>query len=218
MVNIAKLNELIKATASSVGYGFVNKADADPMTAHNPPLIIVNTAVVNPANADEVAAKVTDAGKAYAASQGATKPAGAVASSFPIVSGFVRPAAKRRGNAAGAGAPSKYPFADLNLGQSFFVANSEVEKGDAFKTLGATVSSANRRFSEETGEVKTVERAKRDEKNKAILDGAGNKVMETVQQKVRKSVKHFTIAKIEKGVKYGDWVASDDGAMISRDL
>lgn len=221
MINANKLAELITATASDVGYGFVNVADGGPMKDHNPPLIIVNTAVPNPNNADEVAAKATPAAQQYLDSlspQTAQANSGSQAGVGHIITAsFVAPAAKRRGNAPGAGAPSKYPFDKLELGQQFFVGNSEVEKGDAFKTMSATVSSTNRRNSQETGEVVMVERAKRGDDRKAILVD-GKKVMETVEQKVRKAIKHYKIVAVESGKTYGQWVAPESGAVVIRDL
>lgn len=219
MINADKLKELIAATASPQGFGYVNATDGKPMVEKN--LIVTNTQVLNPANPDEVAAKAQPAAQQYIdslASGGSQANNGASAGVGHIItSTFVAPAAKRRGNAPGAGAPSKYPFDKLELGQQFFVGNSEVEKGDAFKTMSATVSSTNRRNSEETGEVVSVERAKRGEDRKAILVD-GKKVMETVEQKKRKSLKHFKIVAVEGGTTYGSWKAPENGAVIIRDL
>lgn len=47
-----------------------------------------------------------------------------------------------------------YPFDQLQVGQSFFVANDDVKSGAAYKTLQSTVNSANGRYSEETGETR----------------------------------------------------------------
>lgn len=54
---------------------------------------------------------------------------------------------------AGAGRPSKYPFEALEVGQYFFVPATE-KQPDPAKSLGSVVTSANRRFAEETGETK----------------------------------------------------------------
>lgn len=61
------------------------------------------------------------------------------------------PTIKRAG---GAGRPSKYPFEQLEVGQMFFVPASE-KQPDPAKSLGSVVTSANRRFATETGEMKT---------------------------------------------------------------
>lgn len=219
MINVNKLKELIEATASAQGFGYVNADDGKPMVEQG--LIIVNANQPNPANAEEVAAKAQPAAQVYLdglAPQGSQVNNGASVGVGSIITAtFVAPAAKRRGNAPGAGAPSKYPFDKLEVGSQFFVGNSEVEKGDAFKTMSATVSSTNRRNSEETGEVVKVERAKRDDNKQPILVD-GKKVMEVVEQKKRKALKHYKIVAVEGGKKYGEWTAPENGAVIIRDL
>lgn len=54
----------------------------------------------------------------------------------------------------------KYPFSKLEVGQSFFVADEEVESGDARKTMFSAVSAAHERFSvkDPSGAMRTVER------------------------------------------------------------
>ena len=224
-MNIEKLKEIAAATASN-GHGYANAEDGQPLREAG--YIEVNTNIPNPTNTGEVAAKITEAGLKYLAGLGgagtAPQASGAIAGAAPsgakgvLVSNFVAPAAKRRGNAAGAGAPSKYPFDKLEVNGSFFVGNSEVEKGDAFKTMSATVSSTNRRNSEETGETVQVTRAKRGDDKKPVLNADGSKVMETLTQKKRKALKHYKIVAVEGGVAYGGWTAPESGAVISRDL
>jgi len=73
------------------------------------------------------------------------------------------------GKGGGGGAPTKYPFETIGkLVREFFVANSEVAKGNAHKTMGSAVGSANQRFAVGTGEQETVERVKRGADHKAI--------------------------------------------------
>ena len=212
-INTEVLKALVTAT-QTVGFGYVSAVDGKPMLQHQPPLIQVDTTEVD--GSGNAKARVTEAAVSYLASL-AARPAGSVQQLGTMVTGFIAPAAKKRGNAAGVGAPSKYPFDQLEVGGQFFVGNSEVEKGDAFKTLSATVSSANRKNSEETGETHVVKRAKRGEDRKAILVN-GQKVIEEVTEKVRKSLKHFKIVAIEGGVEYGSWKAPENGAMVIRDL
>jgi len=219
-MNIDKLKDIAKATSEN-GHGYVNAEDGSPL--RDAGYIVVNVAIANPNGNGEVAAQITDAGRAYLASLApqasqANNGAASAGAKGSLISGFVAPAAKRRGNTAGAGAPSKYPFDKLEVGGSFFVGNSEVDKGDAFKTMSATVSSTNRRNSEETGETVTVERAKRGEDKKPILNPDGSKVMETITQKKRKALKHYKIVAVEGGKEYGGWTAPENGAVIIRDL
>ena len=222
-MNIDKLKEIAEATASN-GHGYVDADNGQPM--RDAGFIVVNVNIANPNGNGEVAAQITDTGRSYLASlnsqasQVNTGSVSAVAAGpkGSLISNFVAPPAKRRGNVAGAGAPSKYPFDKLDLGGSFFVGNSEVEKGDAFKTMSATVSSTNRRNSEETGETVTVTRAKRGDDKKPLLNPDGSKVMETVTQNKRKALKHYKIVAVEGGKKYGEWTAPENGAVIIRDL
>jgi hypothetical protein len=104
----------------------------------------------------------------------------------------------------------------MEVGSSFFSADSEHKKGDALKALGSTVSSQNRKYAEETGEHKSVTRAVRDEHNKAKLDANGKKITETVTLPVLKYNRKFTIRAVVGGQKYGDWTAPANGALIAR--
>ena len=54
----------------------------------------------------------------------------------------------------GGGRDAIYPFDEMQVGQSFFVPAS-AERPDPAKSLASTVSSATRRYSEETGETRT---------------------------------------------------------------
>ena len=179
-------------------------------------LIEVNTAIHNPADATEVACRATEAGKAAAMNGEATtvKSAG----NYQIMTDVALPPARKRGNTAGSGAPTKYPFADLPVGGTFFSANSEHAKGDAVKALGSTVSAQNDKYSEPTGQMKTVTRAVRDPQTKKAVMENGKKVTETVELPVKKYNRKFTIRPVSKGQKLGGWTAPDDGALIGRIL
>lgn len=50
---------------------------------------------------------------------------------------------------------SAFPFDQLEIGQSFFVPNSNFKSGDAAKSLASTVNNANKQHSKETGEMRT---------------------------------------------------------------
>jgi hypothetical protein len=107
----------------------------------------------------------------------------------------------------------------MEVGSFFFEPNSNHAKGDAVKALGSTISAQNNKFSEPTGEMKTITRAVRDEDNKAKLDADGNKVMETVQLPVKKYNRKFTIRPVEAGYAMGGgYAAPSAGAMIVRTI
>lgn len=140
----------------------------------------------------------------------------AAPSQFAIIKNVVLPESKRGfGRAAGS---SKYPFATMEKGDSFFVANAEVEGGDALKKLTSTVSNMNNKYRTETGETETKERTKRGEGNKAVVDEEGNKVKETVTVPKYKQDRKFSIRPVKAGVEYGGWTAPADGAVIGRTL
>lgn len=67
-----------------------------------------------------------------------------------VIKSVPMPTTKRKG---GAGRPSKYPFDNLEVGQMFFVPATE-DQQDPAKSLGSVVTSANRRYATETGEMK----------------------------------------------------------------
>lgn len=159
--------------------------------------------------------RITELGTAYLNAEAAPANVAAAettAETFGIISGVTLPPSKR-GNTGG-GAPIKYPFDKLEVGQSFFVPKS-AKLPNPVKTLGSTVSSAIMRYATDTGETKQVTRAKREGK-KAALDANGEKIMETVTRSVYKFERKFTIRGVEKGVSYGSWTAPEDGAIIAR--
>jgi hypothetical protein len=135
---------------------------------------------------------------------------------FALIAGVVLPESKRGfGRVAGT---SKYPFATMDVGMSFFVGNNEVEGGDAVKKLTSTVSNMNNKYRTDTGATETKTRTKRGDGNKAELDVEGNKVKETVTVAVYKADRKFTIRPAKAGEVYGQWTAPTDGAIIQRSL
>ena len=162
-MNIDKLKQIVANDAAGV-QSYVTAADGKPLL--DAKLIEVNTELTNPADANEVACRSTDAGKAQAANSAQPEVTQKSHGNYAIITGAALPPPKKRGNSSGSGAPTKYPFADLPVGGSFFSANTEHAKGDAVKALGSTVSAQNDKYSEASGEVKTVTRAVRDPQTK----------------------------------------------------
>lgn len=202
---------LVNKIAAHSGTFYISQSDGLPLLNNDPPLIEVNTNDVVDGNA---ACRLTEAGqKLVTAPKAAKVDAGdAKASPYAIITTAVLPPSKRGGK--GGGAPTQYPFDDLAVGQTFFVPVSE-KHPDPVKTLGSTVSSANLRYAVETGEKRTVNRAKRGEGNKAVMVD-GKKVMETKEVPVYKYERKFSIRAVVKGQTYGTWVADADGALIGR--
>lgn len=219
-VDVAKLKAIFAATEANEAV-YVGQVVGQPMLAHSPPLIEINTSVVNPNDGTEVLCRATTAAADYlkaAPADQAAKP------KYAIITNAELPAPKKRGNTAGSGAPTKYPFAELEVNASFFSANSEHKNKDAVKALGSTVSAQNDKYSEQivkdgVPQTKTVTRAVRDKQTKkAKLNSDGSKVTETVELPVKKYNRKFTIRPVEKGKTYGGWTAPESGALIARIL
>ena len=199
-VNVA----LLQAIASGVTTR-VTQAEATSLEG----LIEVN---IGDIENEKALARVSEAGTAYLSNLNSGKEK--EKPMFGIIKGVVLPLSNR-GNRKGAGAPTVYPFATMEVGDSFFVGNSE--KADAAKKLQSTVSAQNHKYSEPTGETETVEVTKRGKGNKAVKDEQGNKVKETVTRPVRKAVRKYVLRPVVKGVAYGEWTAPEDGALIARE-
>lgn len=220
---MAKLNkkqkDLLAAIAqASPGNGFlyVSADDAKPLVDAG--LVIQNGGLVEQGTG-KIATKTTDAGNAAVNGAGQASgaaPAADPTSNYQIFSGVVLPPTKRGGN-RGAGAPMKYPFDKLEIGQGFFEAVSD-KVPDPYKTLSSTVSSVNKKHSEPTGEKKQVTRTKRGPGNKAEVGLDGKKVKETVTVDVTRQLKKFVVRKVKAGDKLGDNVPPmpADGAFVSR--
>lgn len=175
-------------------------------------LIEVNTADIVEGKA---LARVTDAGIAYLKNISNPTEENKGKPMYGIMTNVAIPPSNR-GNRKGAGAPTVYPFADLPVGGTFFVPNSD--KADAAKKLQSTVSAQNHKYSEPTGETETVIVTKRGKGNKAEIDANGEKIKETVTRPVRKPVRKFVLRPITKGQVIGEWTAPDDGALIGREV
>lgn len=65
---------------------------------------------------------------------------------FQVLSNVPKPPrAQSTGNTGGGGRKSKYPYESLEIGQCFFVADSDYPGGDAHKAIASSVAAANRR-------------------------------------------------------------------------
>lgn len=220
---MAKSNAAMKVVTPSVNVNllrdiaqekvkFVSKAEAETVgVAHNPPLIEVNIGMPDPNDAHKVLCRITPAGAMYLQSE--NKETVVNTGQFEIISGAALPPIKR-GGGGGAGAPQKYPFDAMAVGQSFFVAATP-KVPNPLKSLGSTISQANLRYATQTG-TKTVERSKRGAKNKLVLDDNGHKIMEEKDVPVYEFNRKFTVRGVKGGQTYGDWTAPADGALVMR--
>jgi hypothetical protein len=210
--NIVNLQLLSEIALGKVRY-VAKTPDAEVLLLHNPPLIEINIHEPDPSDKSKVACRVTTAGAALlTANQNPVIEKVENKMSYEIIDDAELPPIKRGGG--GGGAPTKYPFDQLEVGKSFFVP-ATAKLPNPLKTLGSTISSANHRYAKVTGE-KVVERSKRGARNKLVLDANGNKIMETKNVPTYEFTRKFTIRGVKAGVKYGNWVAPADGALIAR--
>jgi hypothetical protein len=210
--NIVNLQLLSEIALGKVRY-VAKTPDAEVLLLHNPPLIEINIHEPDPSDKSKVACRVTTAGAALlTANQNPVIEKVENKMSYEIIDDAELPPIKRGGG--GGGAPTKYPFDALEVGKSFFVP-ATAKLPNPLKTLGSTISSANHRYAKVTGE-KVVERSKRGARNKLVLDANGNKIMETKNVPTYEFTRKFTIRGVKAGVKYGNWVAPADGALIAR--
>lgn len=209
---MAKLNKTVIAALTKVrDTGRVTQAEGEPLIKMG--LIEVNTNDID--GDDAAAARLTQKGiEGMPVTNNALAPV--AKSQFALISGVELPESKRGFGRSTSG--SKYPFADMEIGISFFVANADVEGGDALKKLTSTVSNMNNKYRTDTGAKEEKTRTKRGDGNRAVLDEAGKKVKETVTVPVYKQDRKFTIRGVKAGNVYGNWAASADGAIIKRVL
>lgn len=179
------------------------------------PLVKMGLIEVNTADTDENGAALARLTQKGIDSMPANKnEAPAAAGGFALITNAVLPESKRGfGRKEG---ESKYPFKAMEVGNTFFVSNADVEGGDALKKLTSTVSNMNNKYRSETGQTETKTRTKRGDGNKAVVDEAGNKVKETVTVPVYKQDRKFSIRGVKGGETYGQWQAPSDGALIGR--
>lgn len=210
--NVEVLTAVATATAAGSN-GWVNQADGKPLLDAG--LILVDTQTPNPANDQERAAKATDAGVKWLEANNKPAAAPAAPSVFGIIANAVPPPSKRGSGLRNGGAPKKYPFDQLELNQSFFVPVS-AELPDPLKTLGSTISAANNRYAEPTGETKKAKRAVKGPDGKATKGTDGKIMKEFTDVPVYKYSRKFQIRGVEKGKVYGGWTAPESGALITR--
>ncbi|QDH84431.1 hypothetical protein Axy19_034 [Achromobacter phage vB_AxyS_19-32_Axy19] len=99
---------------------------------------------------------------------------------------------------AAARASAKYPFEQLEVGQSFFVPNAASEKGDAAKTLASTISGANKKFS-------------------TPIEGQ-TKIMRGKTVQVREPQRTFEGRRVADGAAWGEEFAGQAGVAVVRTL
>lgn len=215
-MNMEVLRAVANASAANAVL-YVTAEDGKPLLQAG--LITVNTDDHDPADANKVAAHITQAGvvklKGLNGTSHEHKPN---MTKFAIDTSAIELPKVQRGfkKGVGGGRETKYPFDELHVGNHFFVANDAVAKGDAVKTLSSAAGSANQRYAIGTGEFETVKRAKRGSDHRSVKDQHGHNVMEEVTVEKKNFTRKFTVRPVKAGVAYGSWTAPADGAVIVR--
>lgn len=213
------INRELLASVVSGAVKFLSPAEGMDMLKNNPPLIEVDPAQPDPTDPNKAAVRATAAATEYLAANTGTAETTSKPSSYAILTGVELPEAKKRGSHLGSGVGTKYPFADMPVGGSFFSANSEHRNKDALKALGSTVSAQNRKYATPDGDkTKVIKQAVRGADHKPVLGPDGKKQVESKTIPVLKYERKFTIRGVSKGYKSGSWEAPEDGALIARTL
>lgn len=183
---------------------------------------------------DKVAVRATEKGQAEApapSNEGTnsnvtdtntnTADTGATAAASPAKFGIIQNAGAVFAAGRTRKAATMYDFDAMNVGDIIFVPNSE-DKPDAAKSLASTISSANKRFSTDTGETEEVEvKVYKTDDNGKRVKGADGKLVVTGTKKETRPVlepgKTFAVKPVEGGKTYGSWTAPASGAVILRE-
>jgi len=136
--------DLAAIVAAGAAGLYTSPAVHAPLVAEG--LVEINTTMTN--EAGEIATRATQKGIESMSTDKAAPAATAVKSAFAVEDGVAIPAAAGRGRVG-----NTYPFDAMQVGQSFFVPNTE-KKPDAAKSLASTVSSATARYAVATGNKK----------------------------------------------------------------
>lgn len=211
-IDMGLLKAIVEGTKSEAQCLYVPEAISKP-------LVDAGLAIINPTYKDangNIATRATDAGIAKlevpaAPVLGAIAPApqatasAAVVGGFKLETGVAIPEAKRGFGIGhgGQGRKSIYPFAEMQVGHSFFVGPTEAMPEPA-KTLGSTVSSATLRYSEPVfnadGTPKMVETmvAQRDAAGNVMKDVNGKRLQVKGHVQEKKQTRKFVIRAVEE--------------------
>jgi hypothetical protein len=210
---------LAAIAASETGYLMLTQAEAtEGMNAGH---LELKPGVA--AEGDKAAVTLTDAGfaafqasehgdnaRAGSADSAPASSASSASSGYEIETGIAIPT----GTASRRGRQSGYPFDKLEVGQSFHVAKS-ADNTDPAARLASSVSGANAKYAEPTGEKKsvTVKNYAKGEDGKFLKDAEGKRIVESETTEER-DVTRFTRTFVVKAVGAED--PKGEGARVWR--
>lgn len=195
--------QTLQAIANANHAVYLNQAEGQELLGAN--LITIDASQVSPQDPSRVLATITEAGLAVATGGqapavggmpmgGQAAPAAAPnKATFKIDDGVAIPPTVRTSSGP---RDSKYPFEQLNPGQSFHVPNNgpdgkplldnEGKPVDAFKTMSAAVAQANQRYKQDvaSGEKETVtrKRQQKDAQGNVVKGPDGKPVVEKYEE------------------------------------
>ena len=205
----ANLAALAYIVAAGEGGTFAPLADVRPLADHKPALVEINEDATD--DNGNVAVRATAEGISHPPPNSTTEPASAPAAktSFEIMdvpADILQVAKERRRSSRGAS--EKYPFDSLEVGKGFFVAATE-KMPEPAKSLASTVSSAQARYAEETGEMETVtvKEYEVDENGKRVKGADGHWIITAENEVERPKMQNTRMFKL---------VPADGGAWVVR--
>jgi hypothetical protein len=169
--------------------GVLMLTQAEALDAINAGFAVVDTAKTE---GDAAAVSLTDAGKATLASTGAVKTKFEIDDNIPLPTAV---AGNRRGRVA------MYPFANLEVGQSFHVAKS-AENPEPATRLASSVTGARLQFSVDTGETEdvAVKVYEKDAEGKIVKDAEGKRIVASTSTETRPAktlTRDFKVAAVD---------------------
>lgn len=158
---------LAAIAASETGYLMLTQAEGEEIV--NGGFAVVDMSIVDNGTA---AVRLTEAGVAELAKQDAPAPTPVAKSGVDIDDGVPIPASNSRRARDG-----KYPFANLEIGQSFHVAKTAKNENPVAR-LASSVSGARIKFSVESGETETVTKKTYERNGKSyVKDAEGKRIV-----------------------------------------
>lgn len=148
MTKLETLQLIATAMANAPGYAMMSESSTKAYVKQG--LVVVDPLIED--DDCRIATALTNSGYAFINSNTEAIPASTPVKGntmFEIKSAPIPQTVRK----SGAGRKQKYPFDALEVGQYFFVPATE-KQPDPAKSLGSVVTSANKRYAEETGDTK----------------------------------------------------------------
>ena len=161
-IDMDRLGAVVADTATAQGFSYQHKEAVKPLV--NAGYAEANPDLVNPENEDEVATRATEAGIALHQRATALKPAAEAAKAKPTFELTADVAMPTEAEKQRRTRESKYPFDEMEVGQSFHVAQEGDTNG--VTAMGSVIANARKKYAAEAknedGSVKMREGVRRE--------------------------------------------------------